>query len=83
MEMQDALLLTEIMRKEVEKLQNQNIKGEAFIMADKIANENNPYAVRDKLAFYIQKSWDAFPILRLQDVQEILKNPEEMENPCE
>ena len=52
-------------------------------MADKIANENNPYAVRDKLAFYIQKSWDAFPILRLQDVQEILKKPEEMENPCE
>ena len=83
MEMQDASLLTEIMRKEVEKLQSQNIKGEAFIMADKIANKNNPYAVRDKLAFYIQKSWDAFPILRLQDVQEILKKPEEMENPCE
>ena len=82
MEMQDALLLTEIMRKEVEKLQKQNIKGEAFIMADKIAKEN-PYAVRYKLAFYIQKSWDAFPILRLQDVQEILKKPEEMENPCE
>ena len=82
MEMQDALLLTEIMRKEVEKLQKQNIKGEAFIMADKIAKET-PYAVRDRLAFYIQKSWDAFPILRLQDVQEILKKPEEMENPCE
>ena len=42
------------MRKEVEKLQNQNIKGEAFIMADKIAKEN-PYAVRDKIAF-ISKS---------------------------
>lgn len=51
-------------------------------MADKIAKEN-PYAIRDRLAFYIQKSWDAFPILRLQDVQEILKKPEEMENPCE
>ena len=51
-------------------------------MADKIAKEN-PYAVRDMLAFYIQKSWDAFPILRLHDVQEILKKPEEMENPCE
>ena len=54
MEMQDALLLTEIMRKEVEKLQNQNIKGEAFIMADKIANEN-PYAVRDKISFLYPK----------------------------
>ena len=41
MGMQDALLLTEIMRKEVEKLQNQNIKGEAFIMADKIAKEKS------------------------------------------
>lgn len=82
MEMQDVSLLTEITRKEVEKLQKQNIKGEAFIMADKIAKEN-PYAIRDRLAFYIQKSWDAFPILKLQDVQEILKHPEEMENPCE
>ena len=31
-------------------------------MADKIAKEN-PYAVRDRLAFYIQKSWDAFQFL--------------------
>lgn len=52
------------------------------MMADKIAKEN-PYAIRDQLAFYIQKSWDAFPILRLQNIQEILKQPEEMENPCE
>ena len=45
------------------------------MMADKIAKEN-PYAVRDQLAFYIQKSWDAFPILRLQNIQEILKPKE-------
>jgi hypothetical protein len=70
------------MRKEVLRLQNQNINGEAYMMADKIAKEN-PYAIRDQLAFYIQKSWDAFPILKLQNIQEILKQPEEMENPCE
>ena len=70
------------MRKEVEKLSSENIRGEAFMMADKIAKEN-PYAIRDQLAFYIQKSWDAYPILRLQNIQEILKNHEEMENPCE
>jgi len=70
------------MRKEVLKLQKQNIKGEAYMMADKIAKEN-PYALRDQLAFYIQKSWDAYPILRLRNIQQILKSPEEMENPCE
>lgn len=58
------------------------INGEAYMMADKITKDN-PYELRDRLAFYIQKSWDAFPILKLKNIQEILKKPEEMDNPCE
>lgn len=62
-------------------MERQEVKQEAFIMADHLCRDET--SIRDKLAYYIQKSWDAFPILKLKDTNSILKDKQEMDNPCE
>jgi len=81
MEIQEELLYTVIMRKEVVRLlENQNqISTDARVIAEKIveAKQNQPSDLVNKLAYYIQKTYDAFPMVKREDYALLLKDHKE------
>ena len=70
-----------ITRKEVARLlENQNqISTDARVVAEKIveAKQNKPSDLVNKLAYYIQKTYDAFPIVKREDYALLLKDHKE------
>ena len=70
-----------ITRKEVVRLlENQKqISTDARIVAEKIveAKQNQPSDLVNKLAYYIQKTYDAFPMVKREDYALLLKDHKE------
>ena len=79
--MQEELLYIEITRKEVARLlENQNqISTDARVVAEKIveAKQHKPTDLVNKLAYYIQKTYDAFPMVKREDYALLLKDHKE------